>query len=259
MNLATTNKNDFTVNQDGGAFISQRKVAELCGTDQSAISLRCSSLNFAVKQGISDENAILLITFYAIESKAANDTARRSLAMVAKAGMRAYIYTEAGYKLTATQAANDPVKLEPLAYIDKLLLAQKMICDDLRLPDSGRLQLYGTFNQKHGSHLALPAYSVDDGLSSSGSSRVTKSASELLKENGSKLSTMKFNVLAIGLGFMETKTRPSSTRGTKEFKSITEKGIKFGKNLTSPNNPRETQPHWYVDTFSELLNLIGNI
>ena len=63
MNEVTRNPTDFTVTTTGDAFVSQRKLAELCGIDQSAISLRCSSLNFDVKQGVSDENAFLLITY----------------------------------------------------------------------------------------------------------------------------------------------------------------------------------------------------
>jgi hypothetical protein len=38
---------------------------------------------------------------------------------------------------------------------------------------------------------------------------------------------------------------------------VTEKGMAYGKNLTSPQCPRETQPHWYVDRFLELAGLVG--
>ena len=37
-NLATKNNQDFTVTASGDAFISQTKVAELCGVGQDAIS-----------------------------------------------------------------------------------------------------------------------------------------------------------------------------------------------------------------------------
>ena len=36
-----------------------------------------------------------------------------------------------------------------------------------------------------------------------------------------------------------------------------DKGLRFGKNLTSPQSPRETQPHWYVERFAELAELVG--
>ena len=105
MNNIIKQTNDVTILQSGEAFISQRKLAVLCGVDQSTINRYYASLNIDVNQGISDENAVLCITYYAIESKAANDTARKSLAIIAKAGMRAYLYHEAGYVL-GTQNSN---------------------------------------------------------------------------------------------------------------------------------------------------------
>ncbi|MNL51849.1 hypothetical protein D3C87_1749840 [compost metagenome] len=51
--------------------------------------------------------------------------------------------------------------------------------------------------------------------------------------------------------------RKNSKGETVDFWSVTEKGLKYGKNLTSPQCPRETQPHWYVDRFLELADLIG--
>ena len=52
-------------------------------------------------------------------------------------------------------------------------------------------------------------------------------------------------------------TRVNSKRETVEFWGVTDKGLKYGKNLTSPQCPRETQPHWYVDRFLELAALVG--
>ncbi|SAY06441.1 bacteriophage V crossover junction endodeoxyribonuclease [Klebsiella pneumoniae] len=37
----------------------------------------------------------------------------------------------------------------------------------------------------------------------------------------------------------------------------TAKGKFYGKNITSPANPRETQPHFFESKFSELLRLLG--
>jgi len=42
----------------------------MCGVEQQAIQQRCLSLKIDVKQGISDENAALLVTYYAIEKLA---------------------------------------------------------------------------------------------------------------------------------------------------------------------------------------------
>lgn len=85
---------------------------------------------------------------------------------------------------------------------------------------------------------------------------VLKSARELLKERNSCLSSQAFNKLAIKEGYLEEKMRPSSNSKVKSFKSITKKGEEFGENQVSPNNPKETQPSWYEDTFGELLTIL---
>lgn len=87
---------------------------------------------------------------------------------------------------------------------------------------------------------------------------ILKSASELLKEHNAGISAQAFNKLAIKEGYLEEKTRKSSSGKDKSFKSITSKGEYFGENQVSPNNPKETQPSWYEDKFDELLkNLLG--
>lgn len=120
--------------------------------------------------------------------------------------------------------------------------------DVLRLPESGRLKLLGDFNRQHGLAVPLPAY-ADEGH--------TKSATALLQENGVRLATDKFNNLLIHHGLLEIKERPSKKSGIRQFKSLTEDGLSFGKNIISPNNPRETAPHYYPDTFPALLKRVG--
>lgn len=85
--------------------------------------------------------------------------------------------------------------------------------------------------------------------------KITKSISELLKGNNINMSAVKFNKLLLENGYLEEKERPSS-KGTKKFKSLTEKGLKYGKNLISANNQKQTQPHFYEDTFIELVNKV---
>ena len=38
--------------------------------------------------------------------------------------------------------------------------------------------------------------------------------------------------------------------------SVTTAGLAYGKNLSSPANPRETTPHWYISSFGSLLQKI---
>lgn len=45
----------------------------------------------------------------------------------------------------------------------------------------------------------------------------------------------------------------------KKFWSLTAKGCMFGKNITSPANPRETQPHFFESRFPELLKLLDTV
>ena len=85
---------------------------------------------------------------------------------------------------------------------------------------------------------------------------VTMSLTALLKKYDVKMATAKFNTKLIELGILEIKERPSSKGGVKEFKSITEKGLYYGKNLINPRNPKETQPHYYESKFSELIRMV---
>lgn len=56
---------------------------------------------------------------------------------------------------------------------------------------------------------------------------------------------------------MLTQLQRPSRSGPKVFWSITESGLQYGKNVTSAQNARETQPHWYAFKFVELLALVG--
>lgn len=104
----------------------------------------------------------------------------------------------------------------------------------------------------------LPGYAVDAAPDAAGgSSMPTKSATALLKDNGIRMSPAAFNRALEARGFLKQLQRKNSKQETVDFWSVTEKGMAFGKNLTSPQSPRETQPHWYVDRFLELAKLVG--
>lgn len=104
----------------------------------------------------------------------------------------------------------------------------------------------------------LPGYAVDAAPDATGgSSMPTKAVTSLIKENGISSTAAAFNRALAAHGFLKTMTRVNSKRETVEFWGVTDKGLKYGKNLTSPQCPRETQPHWYVDRFLELAGLIG--
>jgi hypothetical protein len=156
-NLATTNKTDFTVTESGDAFISQRKLAELCGVALSAVQKHLASGHpkYLNDNGITAENAILVVTHYAVESKAANDTARKTLALVAQAGMKAYIYHEAGYVMQAVQ----PKQMSQLEILSQSI--QMLVEQDKRLTsvEASIARLTGETN-----YMAILAWANKNGL-----------------------------------------------------------------------------------------------
>lgn len=118
----------------------------------------------------------------------------------------------------------------------------------LNVDNTSKIKMLEEAHKHHGvptNH--LPQY-VDE--------EVTMSLTALLKKYGVKMGAAKFNTKLIELGILEIKERPSSKGGVKEFKSITEKGLYYGKNLINPKSPKETQPHYYESKFSELLRIV---
>lgn len=135
------------------------------------------------------------------------------------------------------------------------ILLLRSAAEDLKFAPSAVLGGYQRLELQLGVTGLLPAYSVDaPSTTSTGSSEETKSAAELLELHSVGISAIAFNRLLVEHGFLEERERPSSKGGMKKFKVCTD--MEYGKNLTSPNNPRETQPHWYVSKFSELLDLV---
>lgn len=105
----------------------------------------------------------------------------------------------------------------------------------------------------------LPAYAVDAApdAGDGGGSMPTKALTTLIKEFGIAGSAPAFNRLLEKHGFIKVMQRKNSKQQMVDFWAVTEKGLRYGKNLTSPQSPRETQPHWYVDRFLELARIVG--
>lgn len=135
------------------------------------------------------------------------------------------------------------------------ILLLRSAAEDLKLAPSAVLGGYQRLEAQLGVAGLLPAYAVDaPSTAVAGSSEVTKAAGDLLEEFGVGMSAIAFNRLLVQHGFLEERERPSSKGGTKKFKVCTD--LEYGKNVTNPNNPRETQPHWYPSKFAELLDLV---
>lgn len=121
----------------------------------------------------------------------------------------------------------------------------------LGLGDGSRIKMAHTICKTHGLSVDfLPNYTEEG---------VTQSLTALLKESGVGMSAKKVNEVLIQIGIIEIRTRASTKNPerTKEFKSLTEKGLTFGKNLINPNNQKETQPHFYADKFPDLLDMVN--
>ncbi|WP_454846087.1 BRO-N domain-containing protein [Pseudomonas farris] len=104
----------------------------------------------------------------------------------------------------------------------------------------------------------LPGYAIDAAPDATGgSSMPTKAVTALIKDYGIASTAAAFNRLLAKHGFLKQNQRKNSKQVMVDFWSVTEKGLAYGKNLTSPQSPRETQPHWYVDRFLELAALVG--
>ena len=138
-----------------------------------------------------------------------------------------------------------------------------LLADALNVAPSGRITMLGVALKHSAPHMlaALPAYAIDSSVKPQpgewSSSDPTASLTDLLKRHGITMSAAKVNLLLEREGVLEKRTRKSSNGTTKHFWSVTESGEVFGKNVTSPNNPRETQPHWFCNTFDGLIDLVN--
>ncbi len=134
--------------------------------------------------------------------------------------------------------------------VEQGIAVVKFIADDLRVSESSRLFMYENYCKDVGIPTGfLPKY-TDNG------NREQCSATELLNRNGCEIKTARFNQLMISSDYMELRERPSSKGGTKEYKALTDKGLKYGVNLVSNKNQKECQPYYYADTFMELYNTV---
>ncbi|KMM94930.1 Rha family transcriptional regulator [Pseudomonas lini] len=104
----------------------------------------------------------------------------------------------------------------------------------------------------------LPGYAIDAAPDATGgSSMPTKAVTALIKDHGIASTAAAFNRALAAKGVLKQLQRKNSKQVMVDFWCVTDKGMTYGKNLTNPQSPRETQPHWYVDRFLELAALVG--
>lgn len=152
-------------------------------------------------------------------------------------------------------ASNAPTSDKIQAGVILLESAAKM----LNLSNSSRLGAYQKLQQVAGLPDLMPHYAIDAPAGAQdGSSRPTQSLSALLKAKNIRITANQVYHMMSRFGIVEQKERNSRSgvNGVKKFWSLTAKGCMYGKNITSPANPRETQPHFFESKFAELLKII---
>lgn len=173
-------------------------------------------------------------------------------------------WIEPAFEVQVYEQFRDSVKPSNGVLVEKVQAGLAMLAfykQELRIAPSAMLGAMKKLQSSLGMPDILPAYAVDapEG-STTGSSEVTHSLTELLLLHGKPYTAQSgFKRLQL-LGLVERKSRLSSKHPDKEkmFWSLTEKGLQFGKNLTDPANPRQTQPHFYDSQFPRLLAVMTN-
>ncbi len=136
--------------------------------------------------------------------------------------------------------------------IDKLAVVEAA-ARMLNMNDASKILMLGRFCKQEGMPSDFLPFYEDNG------GRQLIAASTLLKELGLGMSAVKFNKLLMDAGYLEERERPSSSKEgkTKKFKALTEKGLEYGENQISAQNPREVQPLYYKDTFKDLFDAVA--
>ncbi|MCP2232858.1 KilA-N domain-containing protein [Erwinia aphidicola] len=131
----------------------------------------------------------------------------------------------------------------------------------LNLSNSSKLGAYQKLQDFAGLPNMMPSYAIDAPSDSiDGSSRPTMALTTLLQRHNLGISTQEAFSRLQHAGIVERRSRPStsakSRNGQKQFWSVTSRGMLFGKNIISPGNPRETQPHFFDTKVQELIRIL---
>jgi len=124
-----------------------------------------------------------------------------------------------------------------------------IMCDILNPSPSAKIVILRDALKHAGLPTAgLPAY-VDEDL--------TRSMTDLLHEYGVPMQTSQVNLILEKNGVLTHMSRPASKGSESKFWALTKMGMLYGKNIVSPEQPRETHPHYYPGRFLDLMRLVG--
>ncbi|WP_197711102.1 BRO-N domain-containing protein [Chromatium okenii] len=150
-----------------------------------------------------------------------------------------------GYHIEQDIQSNSPQVSRELAA--KIFIAEAA-ARMLRMSDTSKIRMLTKIAESENiSPDFLPDY-VDEPL--------VRAITPLLKEIGHPLGSQvakKVNPALEAMGILQHLSRKGRNNEIKWFWNLTDEGLQYGRNETSPNNPRETQPLFFVERFPELL------
>lgn len=115
--IAKSEPRDFSIDGvTGAAYISYRKLAEILETTPSSLQRLVNKLPDTLKgdtnQGLNEIIVKKAIQHYAYKNGKNSNIARALLDSVIEAGIRAYLYHQAGYTVSAAPAEKPSVRAE---------------------------------------------------------------------------------------------------------------------------------------------------
>lgn len=132
----------------------------------------------------------------------------------------------------------------PQSMLQEKIMAAKFVAEFLNLNEVSKLLLAKSITEPLG--LPTPDYVPSKGM--------MHSAKELLKLHGIQMSVQALNKALAKVGILKRETR-NGRSGTHKWYVITDSGSRFGENHVCPQNPKQTQPLWYDNLFSELVSV----
>lgn len=136
-------------------------------------------------------------------------------------------------------------RLQEQTLLQDRIMAAKFAAEFLNMNEVSKLQMAKAILDP----LGLPA---PDYVPSKG---VMHSAKELLKINGVNMSAQSLNKALAKAGILKQHTRPGKGGKVHKWYVITDSGERFGENGVCPQNPKQTQPLWYDNSFTELVSV----
>ncbi len=233
---------------DGEPMFVASDVARALGyaKPENAVSRHCKRATTTPKQGGGYYSVIRESDVYRLIVKSALPSAERFEAWVFEEVLPS-IRKTGQYQAPGVEAANVPATMALVECAANLL----------RASDSGKVVMLRKAGQAVGADTSfLPDYTEDSAPGHIGAMD-TASLTQLLRDYGLSHSAAAVNQMLHEAGILERRKRKDRVGNTKGFWCLTEAGLDYGKNVVSPQSPRETQPHYYRDRFSGLLGIIG--